>query len=175
MHQNYIGVDNDKSPFFLSIVMNEDNNSCVPLYRAILFRKCVSEFSDLLTVSSRGDFLKGAHKISLPIPQNKVLTVKQILSNFPNMDKVEKGPKEIFSPDIQKDLLLLEEQEGSVNFKFGVIYMKQGQNSDDEMLSNGELGQAFIAKQNLMSLHWFQNMVAVNLSNSSRYWATEFD
>ncbi|XP_066244731.1 GTPase-activating Rap/Ran-GAP domain-like protein 3 isoform X2 [Euwallacea similis] len=118
LHQNYIGVDNDKSPFFLSIVLNEDNNSCVPLYRAILFKKT------------------GAHKISLPIPQNKVLTVKQILSNFPNMDKVEKGPKEIFSPDIQKDLLLLEEQEGSVNFKFGVIFMKQGQTSDDEILSN---------------------------------------
>lgn len=67
-----------------------------------------------------------------------MLTVKQILSNFPNMDKVEKGPKEIFSPDIQKDLLLLEEQEGSVNFKFGVIYMKQGQSSDDEILSNGK-------------------------------------
>ncbi|CAG9769363.1 unnamed protein product [Ceutorhynchus assimilis] len=118
LHQNYIGVDNDKSPFFLSIVLNEDNNTCVPLYRAILFKKT------------------GAHKISLPIPLNKVLTVKQILSNFPNMDKVEKGPKEIFTPDIQKDLLLLEEQEGSVNFKFGVIYMKQGQTSDDDILSN---------------------------------------
>lgn len=53
------------------------------------------------------------------------------------MEKIEKGPKEIFSPDIQKDLLLLEEQEGSVNFKFGVIYMKEGQTSDDEILSNG--------------------------------------
>lgn len=40
--------------------------------------------------------------------------------------------------DIQKDLLLLEEQEGSVNFKFGVIYMKAGQTCDDEMLSNGK-------------------------------------
>lgn len=50
-----------------------------------------------------------------------------------------KTPKEIFSADIQKDLLLLEEQEGSVNFKFGVIYMKSGQKVDDEMLSNGEL------------------------------------
>lgn len=55
------------------------------------------------------------------------------------MDKIEKGPKEIFSPDIQKDLLLLEEQEGSVNFKFGVIYMKQGQITDDEILSNGKI------------------------------------
>ncbi|XP_050506896.1 GTPase-activating Rap/Ran-GAP domain-like protein 3 [Diabrotica virgifera virgifera] len=118
LHQNYVGLDNDKSPFFLSIVLNEDTNTCVPLCRAILFKKT------------------GTQKISLPISQNKVLTVKQILSNFPNMDKVEKGPKEIFSPDIQKDLLLLEEQEGSVNFKFGVIYMKQGQTSDDEILSN---------------------------------------
>lgn len=55
------------------------------------------------------------------------------------MDKIEKGPKEIFSPDIQKDLLLLEEQEGSVNFKFGIIYMKQGQTTDDEILSNGKV------------------------------------
>lgn len=82
---------------------------------------------------------QGAHKISLPYAHNKLLSVKQILSNFPNMDKIEKGPKEIFSPDIQKDLLLLEEQEGSVNFKFGVIYMKHGQTTDDEILSNGNL------------------------------------
>ncbi|PSN34173.1 GTPase-activating Rap/Ran-GAP domain-like protein 3 [Blattella germanica] len=64
------------------------------------------------------------------------MTVKQILSNFPNMEKLEKGPKEVFSPDIQKDLLLLEEQEGSVNFKFGVLYTRPGQTSDDEMFSN---------------------------------------
>lgn len=49
-----------------------------------------------------------------------------------------KTPKELFSADIQKDLLLLEEQEGSVNFKFGVVYMKSGQKCDDEMLSNGK-------------------------------------
>lgn len=88
--------------------------------------------------TKRKPCFQGAQKISLPYAQNKVLTVKQILSNFPNMDKVEKGPKEIFSPDIQKDLLLLEEQEGSVNFKFGVVYMKSGQTSDDEILSNGK-------------------------------------
>lgn len=45
MHQNYVGLDNDKSPFFLSIVLNEDNNTCVPLCRAILFKKMVSIFS----------------------------------------------------------------------------------------------------------------------------------
>ncbi|XP_025830700.1 GTPase-activating Rap/Ran-GAP domain-like protein 3 isoform X2 [Agrilus planipennis] len=125
LHQNYIGLDCDKEPFFLSVVLNENSNQCVPLYRAILFKKT------------------GAQKISLPYSQNKILSVKQILSNFPNMDKVEKGPKEIFSPDLQKDLLLLEEQEGSVNFKFGIIYMKMGQNSDDEILSNEVGSQKF--------------------------------
>ncbi|XP_063906310.1 GTPase-activating Rap/Ran-GAP domain-like protein 3 isoform X2 [Zophobas morio] len=118
LHQNYVGTDHEKNPFFLSVVLNEDNNTCVPLYRAILFKKT------------------GAQKISLPMTQNKILTVKQILSHYPNMDRLDKGPKEIFSPDLQKDLLLLEEQEGSVNFKFGVIYMKFGQSSDDEILSN---------------------------------------
>lgn len=96
------------------------DNQCMPLYRAILFKRT------------------GAQKISLPFPStSKVLTVKQILGNFPGMERIEKGPREITAPDIQKDLLLLEEQEGSVNFKFGVVYMKSGQTSDDDMLSNG--------------------------------------
>lgn len=59
-----------------------------------------------------------------------------------------KTPKEIFSPDIQKDLLLLEEQEGSVNFKFGVVYMKAGQKCDDEMLSNGRFAIHFQTQLN---------------------------
>lgn len=63
--------------------------------------------------------------------------MKQILTHFTGIDaSTTKNPKEIFSADIQKDLLLLEEQEGSVNFKFGVLYMKPGQSCDDEMLSN---------------------------------------
>ena len=32
----------------------------------------------------------------------------------------------------------MEEQEGAVNFKFGVLYAKSGQRTDDEMFSNGE-------------------------------------
>lgn len=44
---------------------------------------------------------------------------------------------QITCPELQKDVLLLEEQEGSVNFKIGVMIMKPGQKTDDEMLSNG--------------------------------------
>ncbi|KAF2361376.1 Rap GTPase activating protein domain [Trinorchestia longiramus] len=83
--------------------------------------------------------LKGAQKICLSYSPNKPMTVKQIVSNFPGMDRLEKGPKEVFAPELQKDLLLLEEQEGSVNFKFGVLYMCPGQTSDDQILSNEPL------------------------------------
>lgn len=69
-----------------------------------------------------------------------LISILFTFSHF-NIDKTEKGPKEIFDPEIQKELLVLEEQEGSVNFKFGVLYAKDGQTSDDEMFSNGEFGK----------------------------------
>ncbi|KAK2888108.1 GTPase-activating Rap/Ran-GAP domain-like protein 3 isoform X1 [Channa argus] len=117
VHQNYVGTDAEKNPFYLSVVLSDQNNQRVPQYRAILWRKT------------------GTLKISLPYSPNKTLSVKSILSAM-NMDRFEKGPREILNPDIQKDLLVLEEQEGSVNFKFGVLYAKDGQLTDDEMFSN---------------------------------------
>ncbi|XP_055707592.1 GTPase-activating Rap/Ran-GAP domain-like protein 3 isoform X2 [Phlebotomus papatasi] len=117
LHQNYVGIDSEKNPYFLSVVSQDSGSKYMPLYRVILFRK------------------QGAQKLALPYNPQQKLTVKQILAHFPSMD-TNKTPKELFSADIQKDLLLLEEQEGSVNFKFGVVYMKGGQKADDEMLSN---------------------------------------
>ncbi|XP_025769696.1 GTPase-activating Rap/Ran-GAP domain-like protein 3 [Puma concolor] len=120
VHQNYIGNDAEKSPFFLSVTLSDQNHQRVPQYRAILWRKT------------------GTQKICLPYSPTKTLSVKSILSAM-NLDKFEKGPREIFHPEIQKDLLVLEEQEGSVNFKFGVLFAKDGQLTDDEMFSN-EIG-----------------------------------
>ncbi|CAK6973649.1 GTPase-activating Rap/Ran-GAP domain-like protein 3 isoform X1 [Scomber scombrus] len=117
VHQNYVGTDAEKNPFYLSVVLSDQNNQRVPQYRAILWRKT------------------GTLKISLPYSPTKTLSVKSILSAM-NMDRFEKGPREILNPEIQKDLLVLEEQEGSVNFKFGVLYAKDGQLTDDEMFSN---------------------------------------
>jgi hypothetical protein len=48
----------------------------------------------------------------------------------------EKRMQEIKDPALQNDLLVLEEQEGSVNFKFGVLSATSGQTTDDEMFSN---------------------------------------
>ncbi|KAK7491655.1 hypothetical protein BaRGS_00017108, partial [Batillaria attramentaria] len=124
VHQHYIGLDTDKEPFLMSVVVTDANNHNVPQYRAILWRKT------------------GAKQICLTYNPAKPQTVKGILAHF-NVDKLERGPKEIFDPEIQKELLVLEEQEGSVNFKLGVLYAKDGQTSDDEFYSNEEGSEAF--------------------------------
>ncbi|XP_008324021.1 GTPase-activating Rap/Ran-GAP domain-like protein 3 isoform X1 [Cynoglossus semilaevis] len=131
VHQNYIGTDAEKNPFYLSVVLSDQNNQRVPQYRAILWRK------------------SGTLKISLPYSPTKTLSVKSILSAM-NMDRFERGPREILNPEIQKDLLVLEEQEGSVNFKFGVLYAKDGQLTDDEMFSNETGSESFEKFLNLL-------------------------
>ncbi|XP_018517885.1 GTPase-activating Rap/Ran-GAP domain-like protein 3 isoform X3 [Lates calcarifer] len=131
VHQNYVGTDAEKNPFYLSVVLSDQNNQRVPQYRAILWRKT------------------GTLKISLPYSPTKTLSVKSILSAM-NMDRFEKGPREILNPEIQKDLLVLEEQEGSVNFKFGVLYAKDGQLTDDEMFSNETGSENFDKFLNLL-------------------------
>ncbi|NXF55302.1 GARL3 protein, partial [Oceanites oceanicus] len=124
VHQNYIGTDAEKNPFFLSVVLSDQNNQRVPQYHSILWRKT------------------GTQKICLPYSPTKTLSVKSILSAM-NLDKFEKSPREIHHPEIQKDLLVLEEQEGSVNFKFGVLYAKDGQLTDDEMFSHETGSESF--------------------------------
>ncbi|KAM6901239.1 GTPase-activating Rap/Ran-GAP domain-like protein 3 [Lycodopsis pacificus] len=131
VHQNYVGTDAEKNPFYLSVVLSDQNNQRVPQYRAVLWRKT------------------GTLKISLPYSPTKTLSVKSILSAM-NMDRFEKGPREILNPEIQKDLLVLEEQEGSVNFKFGVLFAKDGQLTDDEMFSNETGSESFDKFLNLM-------------------------
>uniref|UniRef100_A0A8C6XTD9 GTPase activating Rap/RanGAP domain like 3 n=1 Tax=Naja naja TaxID=35670 RepID=A0A8C6XTD9_NAJNA len=121
VHQNYVGMDAEKNPFFLSVVLSDQNNQRVPQYRAILWRKT------------------GTQKICLPYSPTKTLSVKSILSAM-NLDKFEKGPREILHPEIQK---------GSVNFKFGILYAKDGQLTDDEMFSNETGSETF---QRLLSL-----------------------
>ena len=47
------------------------------------------------------------------------------------------------NPSIQKDLFTLEKQERAMNLKFGVIYAKESQMTDDEFLSNTEGSKHF--------------------------------
>ncbi|XP_077028706.1 GTPase-activating Rap/Ran-GAP domain-like protein 3 [Agelaius phoeniceus] len=69
---------------------------------------------------------QGTQKIFFPSSPTETFSVQSPLSAR-SLEKLEKSPRDIFHPEIQKDLLVLEGQEGSVNFKFGVLYAKDGQ------------------------------------------------
>uniref|UniRef100_A0A3B4TYM8 GTPase-activating Rap/Ran-GAP domain-like protein 3 n=1 Tax=Seriola dumerili TaxID=41447 RepID=A0A3B4TYM8_SERDU len=153
VHQNYVGTDAEKNPFYLSVVLSDQNNQRVPQYRAILWRK-----NPLYHVSF---FCVILWAICLPLILHPVIFFFITTSSTPpfppvlipsamNMDRFEKGPREILNPEIQKDLLVLEEQEGSVNFKFGVLYAKDGQLTDDEMFSNETGSESFEKFLNLL-------------------------
>jgi hypothetical protein len=50
VHQNYVGADGDKAAFFLSVVLTDANNQCVPQYRAILWKKTVRDSKSVLSL-----------------------------------------------------------------------------------------------------------------------------
>uniref|UniRef100_A0A8C5R813 GTPase-activating Rap/Ran-GAP domain-like protein 3 n=1 Tax=Leptobrachium leishanense TaxID=445787 RepID=A0A8C5R813_9ANUR len=116
VHQNYIGTDAEKNPFFLSVVLSDQNNQRVPQYRAILWRKT------------------GTLKICLSYCPTKTLSVKSILRQFLAYFL---GFFNIYF-------------QGSVNFKFGVLYAKDGQLTDDEMFSNEAGSESFQKLLNLL-------------------------
>jgi len=116
-HQNYWGRQSDKSLFLLSIIASKTEQQ----YRAILWAK------------------QGIERICCTGQRKSALS---ICHNFSSL-KVEKGPREIKSPDLMQDLLKIEEQEGAINFKFGVLYKRKGQRTDDEILCNNYSGPVF--------------------------------
>uniref|UniRef100_A0A8C7UGB8 GTPase-activating Rap/Ran-GAP domain-like protein 3 n=1 Tax=Oncorhynchus mykiss TaxID=8022 RepID=A0A8C7UGB8_ONCMY len=125
VHQNYIGTDAEKNPFYLSVVLSDQNNQRVPHPSPSLSSSPPSLFSlsPLLSLP--------------PSPTPPPL----LSSSAMNLNRFEKGPREILNPEIQK---------GSVNFKFGVLYAKDGQLTDDEMFSNETGSESFDKFINLL-------------------------
>ena len=48
-----------------------------------------------------------------------------------------RGLKEITDPKLQRELAVLEDQEGNASCKFGVVFALSEQTTDAQMLSNG--------------------------------------
>lgn len=43
VHQNYVGADSEKVPFFLSVVLTDANSQGIQQYRAVLWKKTVRQ------------------------------------------------------------------------------------------------------------------------------------
>eukprot|EP00045_Choanoeca_perplexa_P013708 m.156182 g.156182 ORF g.156182 m.156182 type:complete len:862 (-) comp16433_c0_seq1:130-2715(-) len=117
-HSNYVTHivgDSGLETVLLSIVHEADEG----LVRAILWRRQGSEHLTL----AQDKAIK-----------SKQVDFKRIVASFEVV--VEGALEEIVDPQAQQRLLILEEQEGAVNFKIGLLYARQGQRTDDEMFSN---------------------------------------
>eukprot|EP00730_Choanoeca_flexa_P016757 TRINITY_DN7982_c0_g1_i1.p1 TRINITY_DN7982_c0_g1~~TRINITY_DN7982_c0_g1_i1.p1 ORF type:complete len:876 (+),score=207.88 TRINITY_DN7982_c0_g1_i1:23-2650(+) len=113
-HSNY--VFHDGGEVLLMSVVHEADEKQV---RAILWRK---EGSIHVTVADD------------KVIKSRQVDHKRLLALF---NVAADGPiEEIVDPNAQQRLLILEEQEGAVNFKIGVLYARPGQQTDDEMFSN---------------------------------------
>ncbi|CAH8517496.1 unnamed protein product [Heterobilharzia americana] len=123
-HQLYCGYLSERDPFLLAVTKDDIQTYGISQYRAILWRKT------------------GSQKLCISYNPTNALTAKKVL-NFFDIHRVEKGPREILNFEVQKDALTLEEQEGSVNFKFGVLYCIEGQTSDQEMYNNEKGSEQF--------------------------------
>ena len=97
MHQNFVGIDGNKSPFVLSVCLTDADNYGVPQYRAILWRKTVRFFGLLpcavsvnfgteikkkwetsFTILNQSLF-QGGQKLCIPYQPNKPITPKAVL------------------------------------------------------------------------------------------------
>ncbi|KAF8566414.1 hypothetical protein P879_03157 [Paragonimus westermani] len=116
-HQLYCGYVTERDPFLLAVAKTDVQTYGISQYRSILWRKT------------------GSQKLCISYNPTNSLTAKKVL-NFFDLQRIEKGPKEVLNFQVQKEALTLEEQEGSVNFKFGVIYCREGQTSDEQMYNN---------------------------------------
>ncbi len=102
--------------------------------------------------SSSGNNGAGNPAMTIPLSTNSPITPSSsnITTNHRSSSNIPSSKsnliREIFEPNLQKELLLLEEQEGSINFKFGIVYAKCGQLIDDEMFSNGnEINRLYLS------------------------------
>lgn len=129
-HHNYLLRDNKKNSMVLSIMVDQSLNVPVSAtqerYRVILWRK------------------EGSERRMMKFPKGKVLDPRRVSFEFGFENSfLEKKIVDVRDPKVQNELLQLEEQEGAVNFKFGILVCKKGQRTDDEMFSNETGSEAF--------------------------------
>ncbi|KAF6768170.1 hypothetical protein AHF37_10884 [Paragonimus kellicotti] len=94
-HQLYCGYVTERDPFLLAVAKTDVQTYGISQYRSILWRKT------------------GSQKLCISYNPTNSLTAKKVL-NFFDLQRVEKGPKEVLNFQVQKEALTLEEQEVSI-------------------------------------------------------------
>ncbi|EGC33320.1 hypothetical protein DICPUDRAFT_98586 [Dictyostelium purpureum] len=123
--QSFLGVDNKIGPIAFSLAKDSNDN-----YRGVLHTKfgakAISEESKNI--------------IFTLLPMSKKIKTKKVVSHLINIIDPTIDPKLLNlasnQNDLQKELLSFEERQTTSGFKFGLVYCRHGQVTDDEIFSN---------------------------------------
>jgi RAP1 GTPase activating protein 1 len=125
-HHNYVGLDSDGRPIVVSLI-KEDNNK---QYRAII-RTCTGEECRLLTEQD----LKTSASTKTRLEK---IVLKQMLPMLNS--KTLRCVKET---QLEKELQRYEDTNRQNVYKFGLLYVKEGQTTEEEMFSNTATSSRF--------------------------------
>lgn len=128
-HTNYsttLESEKGRESIVFSVLTPRDDDDYT---RVILWKKSGSEYLSI--------------KVATILKPGKGLDLKRIVLAF-GRGTPGKNIIHLDDPEVQKKLLTLEEQEGAVNFKIGILYAQPGQTTDDEMFSNEHGSSEFV-------------------------------
>ncbi|KAK9870928.1 hypothetical protein WA026_009890 [Henosepilachna vigintioctopunctata] len=142
-HQNWFGMDEQLGPVAISIrrekvIHTESQSSPIMQYQYRL----VIRTSELLTL--RGAILEDAIPHIKSSNSSKSLNVKEVLEYVSPEIQQSCLRLGIQNSQTEEQLLKLDEQGLTTNYKVGVMYCKSGQSSEEEMYNNEDAGPAFI-------------------------------
>lgn len=141
-HQNWFGMDEQLGPVAISIkrekVLQPENqtHSLVQYQYRLVIRT-----SELLTL--RGSILEDAIP-NIKASSSKTLNIKEVLEYVAPEIQMNCLRLGVHNDQTEEQLLKLDEQGLTSNYKVGIMYCKAEQSSEEEMYNNEEAGPAFI-------------------------------
>jgi hypothetical protein len=156
-HQRFLSSDK-YDPFVMTVIREVDKGlqSQYYQYRSIVWTKAVSEscIESLPQIFDGWKILiyffffsetQGKEQLIIPVNSQKILlSASEILdasyppySNRSSELRLLDAPASSVEDDFSRDLLLMEDELACARYKFGVLYTKKGQSTEEEMFSNG--------------------------------------
>ncbi|KAJ3099390.1 hypothetical protein HDU97_003223 [Phlyctochytrium planicorne] len=120
-HQNYLALETSKGPVAISILMDGD------VYKALIRTSLGSERLTIQASAVPVSWWRKAFKLS-PSPSALMQAIGAGISH--------QGLKLCKDPALPNELLAMEERQVIRSYKFGVVYMTEGQTTEEEMLQN---------------------------------------
>ncbi|XP_045447446.1 signal-induced proliferation-associated 1-like protein 2 [Melitaea cinxia] len=147
-HQNWFGMDENLGPVAISIkkerveLRRGGGDASAPASQLAWQYRLIIRTSELLTL--RGSVLEDALPTVKPSNNSATYNTKEVLEYVAPEIQLSCLRLGITSGGAEEQLLRLDEQRVTRQYKVGVMYCKSGQSTEEEMYNNQEAGPAFV-------------------------------